>query len=114
MTIEKLRAICLSFPGATEQIQWGTDLVFKVGGKMFCVVATEPAAVTLAFKCDDEGFAELVERDGVIPAPYLARAKWVALERMDALPSREVAALVRHAYDIIAAKLPQKTRDALG
>src|SRR4030095_15002293 len=78
MNLEKLRAHCLSHPGATEQIQWGADLVFKVGGKMFCVACTEPAANAMSFKCDDETFAELIEREGATPAPYMARNKWVA------------------------------------
>ena len=66
MTLERLRELCLSLPGATEQIQWGADLVFKVGGKMFCVACTETGAdaPALSFKCDAERFAELVERDG--------------------------------------------------
>jgi predicted DNA-binding protein (MmcQ/YjbR family) len=109
MTIEKLRALCLSFPGGTEQIQWGYDLVFKVGGKMFCVTPTEPAPVMLSFKCDDDVFAELVEREGVIPAPYLARAKWVALERFDTIADRELVPLVTRAYEIVRDKLPKKT-----
>jgi predicted DNA-binding protein (MmcQ/YjbR family) len=109
MNLEKLRALCLSHPGATEQIQWGADLVFKVGGKMFCVACTEPAPVAMSFKCDDETFAELVERDGAIPAPYLARAKWVALEKFDTLPDRELAPLVTRAYELVRDKLPQKT-----
>ena len=76
--------MCLAHPGVTEQIQWGADAVFKVGGKMFAVACTDPAypnAKACSFKCDDEGFAELCERDGVVPAPYLARAKWVAMDR---------------------------------
>lgn len=108
MTLEKLRAHCLSHPGATEQIQWGADLVFKVGGKMFCVACTEPAPVAMSFKCDDETFAELVEREGAIPAPYLARAKWVALETFGALPDGELTPLVTRAYEIVRDKLPQK------
>lgn len=113
MTLEKLRLLCLSFPGATEQIQWGSDLVFKVGGKMFCVSCTEPAPVALSFKCDDETFAELIEVEGAIPAPYLARAKWVALERFDAIPDRKLTPLVRRAYEIVRDKLPKKTIAAL-
>jgi predicted DNA-binding protein (MmcQ/YjbR family) len=113
MTLDALRRLCLSFPGATEQIQWGADLVFKVGGKMFCVANTEPGAVAMSFKCDDETFAALVERDGVIPAPYLARAKWVALERFDSLPVRELTPLLRRSYELVAAKLPKATRAAL-
>ena len=113
MTIEKLRALCVSLPGATEQIQWGDDLVFKVGGKMFCVTTTEPSAVMLSFKCDDEVFAELVEREGVIPAPYLARAKWVALERYDVIADRELVPLITRAYEIVRDKLPARTRATL-
>ena len=113
MTLETLRTLCLSFPGATEQIQWGSDLVFKVGGKMFCVSCTEPAPVAMSFKCDDETFAELIEVEGAIPAPYLARAKWVALETFDTLPDRELAPLVKRAYEIVRDKLPANTRASL-
>jgi predicted DNA-binding protein (MmcQ/YjbR family) len=108
MTLEKLRKHCMSFPGATEQIQWGADLVFKVGGKMFAVAATEPTSHVLSFKCADEGFAELLENDGVTPAPYLARAKWVALERFDALSDREIQDRIAAAYQIVFGKLTGK------
>ena len=108
MTLEKLRKHCLSLPGATEQIQWGADLVFKVGGKMFCVACTEVAPVVMSLKCDDEIFAELVERAGVIPAPYLARAQWVALERFDALQDREISDLVSRSHQLVVEKLPKK------
>ncbi len=103
----------MSLPGATEQIQWGADLVFKVGGKMFCVACTEVAPVVTSFKCDDETFAELCERDGIIPAPYMARAKWVALERWDALEDRELRPLIERSYGLVKQKLPKKTQAAL-
>lgn len=109
MNLDKLRAHCLSHPGATEQIQWGADLVFKVGGKMFCVACTEPAANAMSFKCDDETFAELIEREGAIPAPYMARNTWVALEKFDTLPDRELTPLVTRAYELVRDKLPRKT-----
>lgn len=113
MTLPRLRKLCLSFPGATEQIQWGADLVFKVGGKMFCVACTEVAPNVASFKCDDETFAELCEREGVIPAPYLARAKWVALERWDSIDDRELAELVERSYTLVRDKLPKKAQSAL-
>ena len=97
MTLESIRKLCLSLPDATEQIQWGKDLVFKVRGKMFCVACTEPVAppkVALSFKCDDETFAELVERNGVIPAPYMAQHKWVAPEQFDTLGAAELEKLI--------------------
>jgi predicted DNA-binding protein (MmcQ/YjbR family) len=113
MNIDWLRHICLSFPGATEQIQWGDDLLFKVGGKMFAVAPLEPASVCLSFKASPENFVELTERAGIIPAPYLARAQWVALESRDVLTLEELARLLRESYELIAAKLPKKTREGL-
>jgi len=113
MNVDWLRELCLSFPGATEQIQWGYDLLFKVGGKMFAVTPLEPAPVCLSFKASPESFAELTERPNIIPAPYLARAQWVALQTWDALPAEELARLLRNSYDMVFARLPKKTRDAV-
>jgi predicted DNA-binding protein (MmcQ/YjbR family) len=113
MNIDWLRQLCLSFPGATEQIQWGNDLLFKVGGKMFAAAPLEPAPVCLSFKASPENFAELTERPNIIPAPYLARARWVALETREALPAEELARLLRESYELIVAKLPKKTRERL-
>ena len=113
MDIEQLRKICLAFPGASEQIQWGDDLLFKVGGKMFAITPLIPAPVCLSFKVTPENFAELTERPGIIPAPYLARARWVALESRDALAPSELAPLLRASYDLVVAKLPRKARESL-
>jgi predicted DNA-binding protein (MmcQ/YjbR family) len=113
MNVDWLRELCLSFPGTTEQIQWGSDLLFKVGGKMFAITPLEPAPVCLSFKASPEKFAELIERPNIIHAPYLARAQWVALETRDAVPQSELAALLRESYEMIAAKLPKRIRDSL-
>lgn len=113
MHAEELRKHCLSFPGATEHEIWGNDLTFKVGNKMFAHTVLEVARVWLSFKTSDEKFAELVERQDVIPAPYLARAKWVALESREAIPAAELRELLREAYDLVVAKLPKKTQTSL-
>jgi predicted DNA-binding protein (MmcQ/YjbR family) len=113
MNIDQLRKICLSFPGVTEQIQWGDDLLFKVGGKMFAIVPLEPGRVWLTLKADLEEFAELTERPGIIPAPYLARAKWIAIETPETLPTSEIAALLRRSYDLVVEKLPRASRESL-
>ena len=110
MSLDSIRAHCMSFPHATEQIQWGDDLVFKVAGKMFAVMPLEPAPVLLSFKCTDEAFAELLEIEGIIPAPYMAKNKWVALQRFDVLPSHDLADLLRQSYDLVFTKLPKKTQ----
>ena len=116
MNLERLRKLCLSLPGRTEHIQWGDDLVFKVGGRMFCVAATSSKPshdVVVSFKCDDETFADLGERDGIIPAPYLAKAKWVGLQRFSALEDREYKELVPRAYELVRAKLTKKAQASL-
>ena len=108
-----VRDLCLSFPSVTEHMIWGNDLTFKVAGKMFAHAVLEPAPVWLSFKTSPENFFELTERPHIIPAPYLARAKWVALETKDALSSAELSALIRESYDLVVTKLPKKTRDSL-
>lgn len=113
MDAEWLRKLCLSFPGTTEQIQWGYDLLFKVGGKMFAITPLEPAPVCLSFKASPEKFAELTERQDIIPAPYLARAQWVALQTRDALTHDELAGLLRESYEMILAKLSKKMQEAI-
>jgi len=108
-----VRDVCLSFPSVTEHVIWGSDLTFKVGGKMFAHTVLEPARVWLSFKTAPEKFFELTERAGIVPAPYLARAKWVALETRGALAAEELAALLRESYEMVVAKLPKKTREAI-
>lgn len=110
MTIETVRSICQALPDVTEDIKWGADLVFSVGGKMFCATNTE-APYQLSFKCTPEEFGELVERPGLIPAPYLARAMWVQeTELGETLDRRELERLLRTAYDLVVAKLPKSRR----
>ncbi len=113
LDVDWVRDLCLSFPHATEQVTWGVDLTFRISGKIFAVTVLEPAKVWLSFKCSPENFAELTERAGIIPAPYMARAQWVALETKDALPKEELAALLRESYNFVFAKLPRKTREAM-
>lgn len=113
MDIEWVHEYCLSLPHTTERLQWGDALVLKVGGKMYAVMSLEPDRTWLSFKCSSEKFHELIERQGIIPAPYLARAQWVALETEDALPRPELRQLLLEAHDLIFAKLPRKTKAAL-
>jgi predicted DNA-binding protein (MmcQ/YjbR family) len=113
MQIDWVRRYCMSMPHATESVQWGADLVFKIGGKMFAVLVLEPAKVWVSFKCSPEEFAELVERPSIIPAPYSARYYWVALETEDALSPAELKQLLQRSYELVLEKLPKKTRSTL-
>jgi predicted DNA-binding protein (MmcQ/YjbR family) len=113
MDIDWIRGLCLSLPGATEQILWGNDLVFKVGGKMFAAAPLEPGRICLSFKCSDEDFAELIEHPGIIPAPYAARAHWVALESDSALRRTEIEHFLRQAHTLIVGKLSKKLQSEI-
>ena len=113
MSIEWLQKFCLGLPHTTQQVQWDDALVFKVGGKMYAVARLEPGDHWLSLKCGDEEFVELIERSGIVPAPYLARARWVALESEDAMSRRELGELLTRGHALIFEKLPKKTREAL-
>src|SRR5437763_3643540 len=114
MDIESTRAFCLSFPHGTEEVLWGNDLVFKIGRKMFAVIGLDSASDhCMSFKCTPEKFAELIERNGIVPAPYVARYHWVALENFDALPEKELKALLQNSYDLVFEKLPKKMKAQL-
>lgn len=113
MDIESLREYCLSFPHATENVQWGYDLCFKVDGKLFAVAPLEVAPLRLSFKCSPENFVELCEREGVRPAPYMARAQWVALEQLNTLPDWELRELLAESYRLVWERITKKRRTEL-
>ena len=108
MKYADIRKHCLALPGATVNIQWGNDHVFKVGGKMFAVVDLERPH-SIAFKCTPETFGDLIERRGIIPAPYMARNMWVQEQQLgEALERQELEALIKTSYDLVVAKLPKR------
>jgi predicted DNA-binding protein (MmcQ/YjbR family) len=90
-------------------------LLFRIGGKIFAGAGLDaPASQVLSFKCTPEKFQELVERNGIIPAPYTARYHWVALERFDAMEEHELKNLIEASYQMVLAKLPKKVKAQLG
>src|ERR1041384_7390117 len=113
MDVDFVRKCCMAQPPTTETVQGGYDLVFKVGGKMYAVTPLEPAPVCLSFKCTPEDFADLTERPGIIPAPYMARAQWVALQSDDALKAAELKRYLRQSYALVFAKLTKKAQAEL-
>lgn len=113
MDFKKAKDVCRSFLGATEDIKWGADVVFSVGEKMFMVTGAD-APQGMSFKVEDERFLELTDRPGIIPAPYLARAKCIRIDSADALDDREAAELLRRSYELVFAKLTKKLQRELG
>ena len=113
MDIDFLRTFCLSLPAVTEDIKWGADLVFSLGGKMFCVASLEPP-FTCSFKVKEDEFEELSNKEGFTPAPYMARAKWVLVADASKLNKKEWEHYIRQSYEMIKAKLTKKVRTELG
>jgi predicted DNA-binding protein (MmcQ/YjbR family) len=116
MNIEELRAYCLSMPAATEDIKWGADLCFSVGGKMFCVTGME-AGSTMTFKVRDEEFEELCETEFFEPAAYVGRYKWVAFrspEMRAKFSDKKLKAYIKQSYELIRDKLPKKKLKDIG
>jgi predicted DNA-binding protein (MmcQ/YjbR family) len=110
MTLETARTICRALPEVTEDVKWGADLCFCVCKKMFLVVNLEPPH-QVAFKCTPESFGELVEREGIIPEPYMARNMWVQEQELgESLDRREFERLVKTSYELVVAKLPKSRR----
>jgi predicted DNA-binding protein (MmcQ/YjbR family) len=104
MDLDRLRNYCLSFPYATEKLQWEDNLCFKVGGKIFAILTLGSVPAKVCFKCAPESFAELTERAGIVPAPYLGRYQWVLVEALDVLPGHELERLIDESYGAVAAK----------
>lgn len=107
---EDFESFVAGLPAATLVRQWGDASVGKVGGKIFAILSGEGAAPSISFKCSDMAFELLPELSGIVPAPYLARAKWVALGPESALDEDELAAYLCEAHRLIALRLPRRLR----
>jgi predicted DNA-binding protein (MmcQ/YjbR family) len=124
MDAERARAFLLTLPHAAETLQWGDNLVFwvgdkSIGGKMFALInlsADGPSGEghgVISFAAGPERFAELIEVESLKPAPYFARAHWVAAESWSAFRPAEWQTELRNAHAVIFAKLPKRTRETL-
>jgi len=113
MTLEDIRNIALKLPKATEDIKWGNDLCFCIGEKIFTVTGLQPP-VTVSFKVKDEEFDELCSCSGIIPAPYVAKHKWVLVEDISKVSKKELEHYINQSYELVKAKLPKKKLKELG
>ena len=114
MDLELAQDFCRALPGATEDVKWESNLVFSVAAKMFAVTGVDGDADGISFKVEHERFLELTDRPGIVPAPYLARAKWVRIVDLRKVGDAEAAALLRRSYELVAAKLTKKIQRELG
>ena len=107
--VEWIRKLCLSFPDVAEDMPWGDDLCFKVHGKIFTgMVLSDGRFPRLTLKCAPETFHELLEIEGISPAPYVGRYKWVMLANSNVLSASELESLIRQSYELVVAKAPKR------
>ncbi len=112
MNHESVRDHCLALPFVTEVVRWGGNLLFKVGGRMFVILDLD--AERLSVKCSHDTYADLVEREDIVPASHnMWRHQWVTLESLSALPDRECRAVLTAAYEIVRSGLPRSIRAEL-
>jgi predicted DNA-binding protein (MmcQ/YjbR family) len=112
MNVEQVAAYCLTLPGAREDYKWGGVRVFSIADtKMFAVMGL--AGDDLSFKVGPELFLGYVDRPGVRPAPYLARAHWITLTYPLAMGDAELTDLLARSHQQVAARLPKWRQAAL-
>ena len=114
MNIEQIQQICKALPGVTEDIKWGQDLVFSIGGKMFCVIGLDQDPTSASFKVKDDEFEEMSSRPGFKPAPYVAKYKWVWVEDIRKMKKVEWEKYLKQSYQLVSEKLPVKVKKQLG
>jgi len=110
MTLEEIRMYCLSLPGVTEDIKWDDHVCFNVGSKMFLITNPDKYPVTASFKATENVFEALITRDGITPAPYLARNHWVHIDNIERLRMKEWIVLINASYELIFSKLTIKLK----
>ena len=113
--VETTWRLCLSFPHVTEDIKRGNALLFRICGKSFGDVSfISNTEGQFSFQCMPEEFSELIERDNIVPAPYVARYHRVTVARDEALMVAEFRRFIGNSYDLVSAKLPAKVGNQLG
>ena len=113
MTIEDIQTMCMQLRGVTEDIKWGHDLCFSVGGKMFCVVGLDQEPTSASFKVADDEFDKMSARPGFKPAPYVAKYKWVWTDDINNMKKSEWKNYIAQSYRLVATKLPARVRREL-
>ena len=110
MTFEEFKQFCRTLPGTTEDIKWEDHLTFCVGEKMYAITSLSEQPAPLSIKADEDTFDRMTAMPGIIPAPYLARYKWIRLERLDVIDDALLRDLIRESYQLVFNKLPKRLR----
>jgi len=108
--VDSIRALCRSFPDVTEDMPWEDELCFKVRGKIFVGMALSDGRYPrVTLKASPENFDTLLEIEGIAPAAYVGRYKWVTLANCNVVRAAELEDLIRQSYELVSANAPKKT-----
>lgn len=108
--LDSIQAFCRELKGTTEDIKWEHNLVFSVAEKMYALIGLDSQPPRLCFRTTPDLFEVLTQREGIIPAPYLARYKWVTAQSLDILSTQETRTFIEASYNMTVAKLPKRVR----
>jgi predicted DNA-binding protein (MmcQ/YjbR family) len=112
MNAESFRAHCLSKAAVTEGTPFGPeDIVFKVAGKMFAILALEEVPPRVNLKCDPDLALELRDRyEQVEPGYHMNKKHWNTVVLDGIIPEREVRKMIDHSYELVVQSLPKSKR----
>lgn len=115
MNTETLRDYCLSKPGTTESFPFGNEtLVFKVGGKVFALLATDRQPTTINLKCDPERAVQLREENSaVVPGYHMNKTHWNTITIDSRVRTSEVQEWIDHSYELVKKSLPKAVQAEL-
>ncbi len=114
MDLEVIIKICNELNSVTSDIKWEDHLCFNVGGKMFYIASLGNTPTSSSFKVNEAEFEYLIEKEGIIPAPYLAKYKWVRIDDIRRIPEKEWEKYIKNSYYLVASKLSKKLQKEIG
>ncbi|QBZ97444.1 MmcQ/YjbR family DNA-binding protein [Flavobacterium sangjuense] len=118
MNIQQLYEFCLSKKAVTEHFPFDEDtLVFKVGGKMFCLTSLkewEKGTPALNLKGDPEKNEELrAEYEAINPGFHMNKTYWNTVDFNGDVSDKMMLELINHSYELIYKGLTKKLRDEI-
>lgn len=114
MNAEEFREYCLSLKGATEDLPFDDEtLVFKVAGKMFCLMSLD-GLLSVNLKNEPDKNIELREKyDCIKPGYHMSKVHWNTVEINGSLPDDLIKTLVDESYDLVVMKLTRREQQEL-
>jgi predicted DNA-binding protein (MmcQ/YjbR family) len=118
MNIQQLYEFCLAKKGVTDHFPFDEEtLVFKVGGKMFCLTSIkkwENGEPSLNLKCNPEKAEELrTEYEGINPGYHMSKVHWNTVSFNADVNNKLMCELINHSYDLVFSSLTKKTQQEI-